>query len=111
MSPDDRNIGLSRREMLGFCMMAIAAPALLSARALAGQRNIPGQPFPFKLGLQSYSLRNFSLIDALAKTKDLGLTWWEAYPNHIPLTANPDKIAGYRDALRSHGVRLISYGV
>jgi len=103
---------VSRRTFLSHCALAAgAAPMLASLQASAGQRNIPGKPFPFKLGLQSYSLRNFGLEDALAKTHELGLTWWEGFPGHVPMTTDAGKIAGYRQALSSHGVRMISYGV
>ncbi len=111
MSPYDDADNVSRRTFLRSCALAAAAPVLASLPARAGQRNIPGQPYPFKLGLQSYSLRNFSFEDALAKTQELGLTWWEGFPGHVPMTADAGKIAGYRQALRAHKVRMISYGV
>lgn len=108
---DDRE-NLSRRALLRAAAIACAtAPFLTSMRSAAGQKHNPGKPFPFKLGLQSYSLRSFNLEDALAKTRQLGLTWWEGFPGHIPMTTDTGKIAGYRQALRSHGVRMISYGV
>src|SRR5438067_11640714 len=101
---------LSRRAFLRHCALAMAAAPILAADpALAGQKNIPSRPYPFKLGLQSYSLRNFSLAEALAKTRELGLAWWEGYPGHLPLTADAGKIASYRQSLRSQGVSSISY--
>ena len=103
---------LSRRTLLGRWMAGAAAvPMLTPLLAGARQTLVPVKPYPFKLGLQSYSLRNFALDDALAKTKALGLTWWEGYPGHIPMTDDPTKIAAYRQALQTHGVRMISYGV
>ena len=51
---------------------------------------------PFKMGIQSYSLRHFKLDEALAMTKDLGLHYWESYPAHIPA----DAAQGRRNARR-----------
>src|SRR5262245_38698716 len=47
---------------------------------------------PFKMGLQSYSLRGLTSggksdrKKALAATKELGLHYWESYIAHVPLT-------------------------
>lgn len=101
---------LTRRMLLRGWMLGAAAIPLVGPE-LARAQIVPGHPYPFKLGLQSYSLRNFGLVDALAKTKDLGLTWWEGYPGHLPLTDDSAKISSYRTALNDHGVRMISYGV
>jgi sugar phosphate isomerase/epimerase len=101
---------LSRRALLSKWAAAAALPALAPLAAGGQVKTVP-KPYPFKLGLQSYSLRNFPLDDALAKTKTLGLTWWEGYPGHLPMTDDAAKIASYRQSLQSHGVRMISYGV
>src|SRR5690242_10913972 len=87
---------LTRRDLLQRLAIGAFSAPLLAPIAAAGQKVIPNQPFPFKLGLQSYSLRKFPLEDALAKTKALGLTWWEGYPGHIPITDDASKIASYR---------------
>ncbi len=103
---------VSRRALLLRLVAGASALTLLSPAEGAGaQVTLPAKPYPFKLGLQSYSLRNFSLDDALARTRDLGLKWWEAYPAHMPLTDDAGKIASYRQSLDTHEVRLISYGV
>jgi inosose dehydratase len=112
MPQSDTDALLTRRMLLRrWALGAGALPLLASLAARGAQTAIPAPPYPFKLGLQSYSLRNFPLDDALAKTKELGLTWWEGYPGHIPLTEDAGKIASYRDTLKTHGVRMISYGV
>ena len=36
----------------------------------------------WRLGIQSYSFHRFSLIEALDKTKELGLKYIEVYPGH-----------------------------
>jgi sugar phosphate isomerase/epimerase len=63
------------------------------------------------MGIQSYSLRHFKAEEALAKTQALGLTFWEAFPGHLPMTADPKQIASYKEMLKTYGVTLAAYGV
>jgi len=103
---------LSRRSLLrGLAAGVAGLPMLQALSASAGQIVLPAKPYPFKLGLQSYSLRSFAFDDALAKTKALGLKWWEGFPGHIPMTDDPAKIASYKQLLQNNDVRMISYGV
>jgi inosose dehydratase len=102
----------SRRELLRrWAVSAAGIPMFAPLLAHAQQTVLPAKPYPFKLGLQSYSLRSFALDDALAKTKALGLKWWEGFPGHLPITDDAAKIASYRQSLRTQGIRMISYGV
>lgn len=64
-----------------------------------------------KMGLQSYSLREFKAEQALEQTKTLGLKYWEAYPGHIPMGSLPKHIEAQKELLSKAGVTLISYGV
>ncbi len=72
---------------------------------------------PFKMGLQSYSLRGFTkggkpdVDKALEVTKGLGLGVWEFYPAHFPVTADSDAIAGYKAKLAAAGVTTGGFGV
>lgn len=65
----------------------------------------------FKMGLQSYSLRHFSAAEAMAHTRKLGLSVWEAFSKHVPLGTVPAHIAEQKQALAAGGIRLMSYGV
>ena len=94
------------------------AAGLAAAGALAfGARSrtataFEGGPYgPFKMGLQSYSLRAFKLDEALEKTKALGLAYWESYRDHVPVTANSEEIAGLRRRTEEAGVSVVGYGV
>ncbi len=60
-----------------------------------------------KLGLQSYSLRRFSLPQAVATVKQLGLTYLEAFPGHLPM----ERADEAKKVLADHGVCLVAYGV
>jgi inosose dehydratase len=65
----------------------------------------------FKMGIQSYSLRHFDTDEALAKTKELGLTYWESFNKHFPVSDSSAKIADYKKKLADAGIKLIAYGV
>ena len=58
---------------------------------------------PFRMGIQSYSLRHFNTDDMLAKTRELGLSLClEAFPSHFPMTDGRRKsLDGYKDKLKA----------
>lgn len=103
---------MTRREAIGAGLAAGGALALgrrLDAGPAAGPYG------PFKMGLQSYSLRGLTtggkadLDKALRATKDLGLTYWESYTAHIPVDAG--RAAEFKKRAAEDGVRVIGYGV
>ncbi|WP_437225515.1 family 16 glycoside hydrolase [Planctomicrobium sp. SH661] len=101
----------SRRACLqtaaGLAMGLLLVPATLSA-ADEPAENPYGD---FKIGLQSYSLRNFDEETALQMTKKLGLHYWEAFPNHIPISTVPGYVTEQKTKLKNAGVELTSFGV
>ncbi len=111
MSIDSYRKHTSRREFLKGALAGTAglAAGLALPTETWAQRSSPYAPF--RVGIQSYSLRHFGVDDAMAKTQQLGLTNWEAYPDHLPITDDPKVIAEYKDKLRAHGLRLMAYGV
>jgi len=111
MSENHDNTGITRREAFGLVAAGAAALLLDHTGAQAFQTRLPAKPFPFKLGLQSYSFNKLSFEDALARTKSLGIRWWEGFPGHVPMTDDSAKISGYLKALQANNVRMISYGV
>ena len=108
---DQRRI-VTRREAIGVGLAT--AGCLAFGRSLVAD-TVRGTPYgPFKMGLQSYSLRGLKtdgkpdLAKALAATKDLGLTFWEAYPAHLPMSGDP---AAMKKQLADAGVTVLGYGV
>lgn len=101
---------LSRR---GFLAGGLAAAGALAV----GRSVLAADSVPFRLGLQSYSLRGYkeggqpSLERALAVSHKLGVRSWEAFPGHIPTTADEAVIAGYKQALADAQVQVAGYGV
>jgi sugar phosphate isomerase/epimerase len=64
---------------------------------------------PFRMGIQSYSLRNFGFEEALDQTQDLGLKYWESFSAHIP--PDPDQAAAHAKKAAMRGVEVIGFGV
>jgi sugar phosphate isomerase/epimerase len=105
-----RSYPVSRRDFLR--NVTVAGAALLAtgdiAQALGADKSAYA---PWRMGIQSYSLRGFKAEEAMQKTKELGLTWWEAFPNHLPQTDDPKQIAQYKEMLKTYGIKVWSYGV
>lgn len=66
---------------------------------------------PFRVGIQSYSLRGYSLDDALDKSHKLGLTYWEAFQAHIPLTDSQARMTDVLAKLKREDITLFGWGV
>ncbi|MGQ0634083.1 MAG: sugar phosphate isomerase/epimerase family protein [Planctomycetaceae bacterium] len=72
----------------------------------------PADPYRgFKMGIQSYTLRAYPVERALELTRQLGLKYWEAYTNHLPVSAVPAKIAEQKKLAADSGVQILSVGV
>lgn len=96
-----------------FLQTSLAGAALAGPLARFGFAADEPSPYGgFKMGIQSYSLRGYKSADeALAKTKELGLKYWESYSAHFPLTNDAAKIAEYKKKLSDAGIKLMAYGV
>jgi sugar phosphate isomerase/epimerase len=107
---------LTRRDLLSAGLAAAGALALGGRAALAGAR-LASEYGPFKMGIQSYSLRGYTkngksdLATALTVTERLGLHYWEAFPAHIPTVSDSAQLAKYRAQAKASGVEVIGYGV
>ncbi|MFN3649546.1 MAG: sugar phosphate isomerase/epimerase family protein [Armatimonadota bacterium] len=105
------NTRMDRREMLRWTAGAALAAAPLSALSAQEQDQRRRRYGPFRMGLQSYSLRGYKLDEALQHTNALGVRAWEAYGGHIPLTTNAGEIMALREKLRAARVRMMAHGV
>lgn len=99
-------IRLSRRDLLQ--AGAFGAVALATGRMAAADSRTYG---PFRVGLQSYSLRAFDLPTALDMTRSLAVRYWEATQSHVPLTEDPAAIEKVRRLFADHLVALTDWGV
>ena len=98
----------NRREALAAGLAAAGALAF-GRPGFAADTPDPSPYGPFRMGLQSYSLRHFKLDEALAKTKELGLHYWESYPAHIPPDAQTAKEFAKKAA--ESDVKVAGFGV
>lgn len=65
----------------------------------------------FELGMASYTLRKFSLDDAIAMTKRVGLTNIAVKSMHLPLDSSPEQIKAAADKVKEAGLNLYACGV
>ena len=99
----------SRRAFLRTAGLSAAAALILGVQ---GEAQADKPPYgPFRMGVQSYTLRHFGLDEALQKTQDLNLGWWEGWDGHMPVTSDAAKIQEYKDKLKAHNIKMITYGV
>lgn len=65
----------------------------------------------FTLGIQAFSLRKYSLDDALRHTKELGFDAIEFYPKMFPVTDSASEIKAVLQKVRDHGLLISAHGV
>lgn len=99
---------LTRRHLLAASVAGLAAGVTVRGTWATTIQSPYG---PFKMGIQSYSLRGYEVDEALAKSKELGLKYWESFRNHLPMTDDSRKLAEYKQKLDDHGITLMAYGV
>lgn len=105
----DRSIW-TRRDLL----RAGAAGAMafaLGSRTLHARAGADSRFGPFRVGIQSYSLRGYNFEEALEKTQKLGLHFWEAFQAHIGANLSATQIQEVKDRLKKADVRLVAWGV
>jgi sugar phosphate isomerase/epimerase len=119
MKAHHRDRDWNRREVLA-AGLALAGAVGVGPRTHGDDRGAQDSagPFgPFKMGIQSYSLRGYTenghpaLTKALAVTKELGLHYWEAFPAHLASANDAAGMEKLKSLLASAGVTLAGYGV
>lgn len=101
---------LNRREFLhagAIAMTAIGTGAL----SLSADEKKADPYRGFKMGIQSYTLRDFKVKAALEASSKLGLKFWESFPGHIPVSSVPSIIAEQKSLLAESDVKLVAFGV
>lgn len=100
---------LSRR---GFLQTAGAAALGVVAAPTVLHAGDPRDPFGgFRVGVQSYSFRNFNLEQALRQTRDLGLRYAEFFRGHVPTKSTPEQIRAAQRLCKDYNVTPIAFGV
>jgi inosose dehydratase len=99
---------VSRRDFL----RSVAAGG--AALAVAGQSTMTFAADDwggFKMGLQSYTLREYDTAAALEQTVKFGLHYWESFAKHFPISTLPKTTEAYKKQLADSGVQMIAFGV
>lgn len=65
----------------------------------------------FVVGLQSYTLRSFSIDKALDTIRDLDVHGVELFDAHFPMRSTDDQITAMKDKTQARGIRMLGHGV
>jgi sugar phosphate isomerase/epimerase len=87
----------------------LSASAAASSLALA-QSPTPPPSHPIKLGVASYSLREFSRNLAIKTTKQLGVEFINIKEFHLPYIAKPEDIDRGRKQFENAGLKILGGG-
>jgi len=104
-APEQTLLSTSRRAFLGTAAGAGAA-ALLARAAPASPR-----PRRLKVGLASYSLRKFSLDQAIDMCRAMEVRFITLKDVHLPMTATPEEIKAAVAKVAAAGITLMGGGV
>jgi inosose dehydratase len=98
--------------------------ATTAAAGVAAAGLVPGSPLlrkvvaddlrpaaRFKLGIQLYSLRGYSVDQALQHTKELGFEQVEFFSGMLPLDASAEQISAMKERVRELGMSISAHGV
>ena len=114
----ERRAAATRRQFIRLGALGAACAAGCGGRALPtvpiAEPKAPAQPaatWTVDLGIQSYSLRNFSFDQAIAKAQEVGLHYIEFFPRHFPQAMKPDELAAAQQKLAAHQLTANAYGV
>jgi sugar phosphate isomerase/epimerase len=100
-----RDMPSNRRSFLTLSGAALAAPAFSPAAAAADTATEP-----FKLGVASYSLREFSRGYTIKALKQLNVPYINIKEFHLPYRSTPDEIARARKEFERGGIQILGGG-
>jgi sugar phosphate isomerase/epimerase len=99
---------------LGAAGVALADPGTPNRIEAETRRSVsPGTAADdwLKLGVASYSLRNFSRRQAIEMTKSLGTPYINLKSMHLPYEATPAEIAAARREIEAAGLQIVGGGM
>ncbi|HXQ78133.1 MAG TPA: TIM barrel protein [Gemmatimonadaceae bacterium] len=116
---DSHNV--SRRQFLKFTALSTTAAALSgcastsaavrSSGSAASSADSASGGGTIRLGVASYSLRNFSRVQAIEMTRSLGVRYINFKSMHLPYDASPAEFAAAREQLKAAGLELVGGGM
>lgn len=107
----ERTRTIDRRHFLRASAAATATAALVGRSARAGYKDEGSTIGGYKVGVQSYTYRQFNLEQTLKKIQDLGLGWVEFYNKHVNPASTPEQIKAVLKVCDEYKVKPIAFGV
>src|SRR3954470_20246425 len=104
---------ISRRQFITTATAATVLAGPTKARAQMLIESVAAlrlQAEPLKLGVASYSLRNFSREQAIEMTRSLGARYINLKSVHLPYDASPAEFATAKSELAAAGLQLVGGG-
>ncbi|HEY4308608.1 MAG TPA: sugar phosphate isomerase/epimerase [Pirellulales bacterium] len=98
---------LSRRRFLGWAAAGAGAAMFGRVARARAADDYAG----FVMGLQTYSLRNYSADKMLDLARDFGVKTLEFFPGHLPQTDSASQIEGVKQKLNARKLTALGYGV
>src|SRR5437762_9533250 len=98
-----------RRAFRTATAMGVAGAALTPSFSLSrlGRGGQGVRPEPLKLGVASYSLRNFPREKAIEMVKALGTPYINLKSMHLPYELSRDEVAAARREIEGAGLRIV----
>jgi sugar phosphate isomerase/epimerase len=100
--------------MAGAALGVAASPSLGRAAAETGHGDdrgaAPAPPHEIKLGVASYSLREFPLDKALEMVKTLRTPYINFKSVHVPYEKSPEELAALRKQIEEQGFKIVGGG-
>ena len=106
------SFSVSRRHFLGTLATAVGTATFAAPRMLRAADDDNSKYGGFRMGIQSYTLRNFPIDRALEIIhNDLGLHYVELFNAHFPLDSSDDQIKAMKDKTAAAGIAMTAHGV
>jgi sugar phosphate isomerase/epimerase len=106
--------GLNRRNFLKTGALGSAALGALPVRSIAGaaaSAPVRDATHGLKLGMASYTFRKFTLDQAIAMTREVGLKYIALKDVHMPLKSTREERVAARHKIEAGGLELVGGGV
>lgn len=105
------NAHASRRQFLKISAAAAAGATFFDLPRLLAEGDSKSYYGGWPIGIQSYTLRNFSVLDAIRHMEKMGLRYVEFYRDHLSPDADDAKIAEMKQILNKAGIKITAHGV
>jgi inosose dehydratase len=109
-----RSLRLSRRRFLALSSAAALGATFFDAPQIQAAANLAEKDDPyggFPMGAQSYSLRNYNLLEAVRHLQGMGLHYVEFYSKHLDPAASQEQIDETKKLLAEADIALSAHGV